>query len=63
MTDLEIFSRIPESLLGPFLKRQQEQAYKVLSTNKDMATLHQYQGRVQLVDEMLNLLDKAKSLR
>lgn len=63
MTDLELFSRVPESALGPYLHKERANAFKVLAANKDLATLHQYQGRVQLVEEMLALLDKAKNLR
>lgn len=63
MTDLEVFSRLPEHILRPWLETQRAACYKVLSVNRELSTLHQEQGKVQLVEEMLKLLDKAKGLR
>lgn len=63
MNDVDAFSRIPESVLRPYLVRKREEALKYLIAQSDMAMIHRQQGRVQLVEEMLDLLDKAKNLR
>lgn len=63
MNDLERFSRIPESALRPYLEKKREDAIRYLVAQTDMVQVHRQQGRVQLVEEMLELLDKSKNLR
>lgn len=63
MNDLERFARIPESVLRPYLEKKRDDAIRFLVAQADMVQVHRQQGRVQLVEEMLELLDKSKNLR
>ena len=50
-------------LMKEWLTGQRDAAIKTLSVDRDMAGLHQAQGRLQLVDKMLSLLEKANESR
>mgnify|MGYP006958834577 CR=1 FL=1 len=50
-------------LMKEWLTVQRELAVKGLTVDRDMAGIHQAQGRVQLLDKMLALLEKANESR
>ena len=59
--DLEVFQRLPESVLRPWLQREKDAAVKTLINVADPDKLRQAQGRAQLLQQMLDLLDKVRS--
>lgn len=46
-----------------WLEVQRATAFKTLATDRDPVGLHQAQGKVQLLDRMLALLDKSQTTR
>ncbi len=63
-SELEAFASILKpTLFRAFLDAERDRAYKELAAATDMLVVHRAQGRLQLVEKMLALLDKAKDLR
>ena len=50
-------------LLRDWLTAQRDAAFKTLTVDRDPVGLHQAQGKVQLLDRMIALLDKANESR
>lgn len=61
MTDLESFKRLPASILRPWLSHERDEAYKYLAEGSDPVAIHRAQGKVQLIQRMLKLLDLSQS--
>lgn len=47
-------------LMRDFLERRRDAAYKALKVDRDPAGLHQAQGKAQLLDELLSLLEQSQ---
>lgn len=63
-TELEAFASILKpTQFKAFLDAERDRAIKELASATDMVNVHRAQGRMQLVERMLALLDKAKDLR
>lgn len=63
-TELEAFASILKpTQFRAFLDAERDRAIKDLVGATEMALVHRAQGRMQLVERMLALLDKAKDLR
>jgi hypothetical protein len=62
MTDLETFKRLPASILRPWLIHERDEAYKYLVEATDTVAIHRAQGKIQLVQRMLKLLDTAQTI-
>lgn len=56
MTDAEIFSRLPASVLNPWLAKERDEAYKYLAEATDPVAIHRAQGKVQFIQRMQNML-------
>lgn len=64
MTDLESFRRIAgDNPFRAWLESQRAESIKYLTSAVEPVAVYRAQGQVQLVEKMLNLLDKAKDLR
>lgn len=64
MNDLEYFRHVAsDNKLRSWLEAQKTEANKYLSQATEMPMIFRAQGKVQLVEKMLELLDKAKNLR
>jgi hypothetical protein len=61
MNEMEVFARVPASVLRPWLAKEREDAYKYLAGAADPVAIHRAQGKVHLVERMLDLLDKSQS--
>ena len=59
--DREVFSRIPASVLKPWLESERQDAYRFLAEATDIVGLHRAQGRVLLVERMLKLLESCQN--
>lgn len=60
-SDIEVFQRLPASVLRPWLQREKEASAKALINLADLDKLRQQQGRAQLLQQMIDLLDKVQS--
>ena len=58
---VELFSRL-EQVRGfrEYLQAESEAPMKVLKLSRDLTLINQAQGKLQLIDEMLDLLKKSK---
>lgn len=63
MNEKEVFARIPANVLKPWLEAERDKAYKYLTQAGDLPQIHRAQGRVQLIEVMLDLLDKSQNSR
>lgn len=62
--ELEAFASILKpTQFRAFLDAERDRTIKELAGATDMVNVHRAQGRMQLVERMLALLDKAKDLR
>jgi hypothetical protein len=61
MKDLEVFQRLPASLLRPWLTKERDEAYKYLAEAPDPVAIHRAQGKVQFIQRMQDLLDKSQN--
>lgn len=62
--DLVVFATLQRpQLMRDWMTAQRDLAFKTLTTDRDPVGLHQAQGKVQLLDKMIALLDKAKESR
>lgn len=59
---LDLFSRIPEGLLSPYLEHMRREAYKVLAVNENHVALHKAQGKLQAIEELASILARQKNL-
>lgn len=56
-----MFARIPASVLRPWLAKEREDAYRYLAEGVDAVAIHRAQGKVQLVERMMKMLDESQS--
>lgn len=61
MKDLEVFARVPASILRPWLEKERADAYRYLSEGTDDVVIFRAQGKVQFVEKVIKLLDEAQS--
>jgi hypothetical protein len=61
MKDLEVFQRLPASVLRPWLTKERDDAYKYLAEAMDPVVIHRAQGKVQFIQRMQELLEKSQS--
>lgn len=60
--DLRVFAAVQQpQLMRAWLNAQRDMAVKGLLAGRDLVVIHQAQGRVQILDKMLELLDKAQA--
>lgn len=64
MNQLEAFRRLSDdSRFRDWVTAERDSAIKYLVAATDMAVVHRAQGQVQLLDKILECMEKAKSLR
>lgn len=63
MSDLQYFARVSgDSALRAWLEQQRVGAIKYLTEATEITQIHRAQGRVRLIDEILENMAKAKGL-
>ena len=61
--ELQLFSGFARpALMREWLEAERAKAIKTLTNDRDMAGIHQAQGRVQLLNKMIELLEKARPM-
>jgi hypothetical protein len=64
MNDLEHFKHIAgDNLFRQWLEKERDHSLRYLVSATDTTVISRAQGIVQLIEKMIQLLDKAKSLR
>lgn len=61
MDELAVFATIqrPQMMMA-WLEAERAKAFKTLKVDRDVVGLHQAQGRVQLLERMIELLEKSR---
>lgn len=64
MAQVESFRRVcQDTQFRAWVQAEREQALKYLVAGTDAVVIHRAQGQIQLLDKMLECMDKAKDLR